>query len=87
MLLQEGFARGNEPSISVMEFASGKERRDSDLLPYLDTFAHFFAPLPNDYSQMNIHFRTVPLSDVECVTETVLKIDQPMKAINDKRGI
>lgn len=86
MLHQEGFARGRERSFSVIEFGSSRERQNNDLLPYLDAFKQYFASLPKHYSHIHIHLRTVPLRDIECVTETVFRADQLLRNVTDKIG-
>jgi antiviral helicase SKI2 len=85
MLIREGFNRGTEPTLPVLEISTNKKRNPSDLLPYLGDFAHWFAALPNEYSELSLRISIVPISDIECVTETVIKSDGPFKALNDKK--
>lgn len=49
-------------------------RQSSDLLPYLPDYRKFFAPLPNRTSNMKLKAAAIPLSDVQCVTQTVVKV-------------
>src|ERR1700761_1033672 len=85
MLIREGFSRGNEPTLPVLEISANKKRSPSDLLPYLGEFAHLFAPLPKKFSELSLRVSIVAISDVECVTETIIKLDGPFKTLNDKR--
>ena len=83
MLLREGVNGGAEPTLPILEISSNKKRTDSDALPYLGDFAKYFTPLPNRLADMNLRVSNIRLSDVVCVTRTVIRIDQPLKALND----
>lgn len=85
MLIRDGFNRGMEPTLPVLEISTNRKRHPSDLLPYLGDFAHLFTALPNKFEQMSLRISIVPISEVECVTETVIKSEGPFKALNDKR--
>jgi antiviral helicase SKI2 len=84
MLLRDGFSKGAEPTLPVLEISTNKKRGPSDLLPYLEAFAHLFTPLPQSVKELSIRVTIVPISDVECVTETLIKSDGTFKALNNK---
>ena len=44
-----------------------------------------FAPLPKKFSELSLRITVVPISEVECVTETVIKSDGPFQSLNDKK--
>lgn len=75
VLLSDGVSRGNTPSLQV--FAIGPAhiaRKPNDLLPCLPAFRPFFSPLPKHKSEMELRATTVALSDVECVTQSQVKV-------------
>lgn len=89
MLVDHGFnrqLRGKEFTLPVMELTSRTKRTSSDALPYLGAFGKFFAPLPRRFSDLSFKLSNIRLSDVECVTETVLKYDQPLSLLNNRAG-
>jgi antiviral helicase SKI2 len=57
----------------------------SDDLPYLGQLAQHFASLPNKFAELSLRTTFVPLSDIECVTETIIKADAPLKAFTSKK--
>ncbi|KAI9786749.1 MAG: hypothetical protein M1816_007820 [Peltula sp. TS41687] len=74
ILLREGVSNAPSPLLHVLEFLPEKSKREpSDLLPYLPAFRRFFGKLPQ--GGVNFVSSSIPLSDVECVTKTSLKID------------
>lgn len=85
MLLRDGFTKGVEPTLPVLEISTNKKRGPSDLLPYLEGFAHQFAPLPQTVKDLSLRVTVVPISDVECVTETIIKSDGTFKALSSKK--
>jgi antiviral helicase SKI2 len=85
MLIRDGFNRGNEPTLPVLEISTNKKRNPSDLLPYLGDFAHLFAGLPNTFAEMSLRVTIVPISEVECVTETQIKSEGAFKTLNNKK--
>jgi antiviral helicase SKI2 len=85
MLLRDGFSKGVEPTLSVLEISTNKKRGPSDLLPYLESFADMFAPLPQTTKDISLRSTVVPISDVECVTETVVKSDGTFKGLSNKK--
>lgn len=74
ILLREGTSGGFSPTLHILDVFSGRETRTtSDLLLNLPVFRRYFEPIPAE----NIKFKVsnIPLTDLECVTRTVLKID------------
>ena len=49
-------------------------RQSSDLLPYIQELRPFFVPIPSNVSEMDLKILKIPLSDVECITKTVVKV-------------
>ena len=86
MLLLEGISKSIEPTVQVLEISTNSTRRPGDLLPYLPGFAKFFDPLPHKESDMVLKPVFIPLSDVECVTRTLLKAPQPLEALIKRSG-
>jgi antiviral helicase SKI2 len=85
MLIRDGYSRGEEPSLSVLEISTNKKKSMSDDLPYLGAFGQLFANLPKKFSELSLKVSIVPLSDIECVTETIIKSEGPFKALNNKK--
>jgi antiviral helicase SKI2 len=85
MLIQEGFLRGEEPTIPVLEFSSSAKRGPGDVLPPLAEFAHYLTPLPKRFADISFRVCIVPASAIESVTQTLINIKEPLKALNDKR--
>ncbi|QDS75726.1 hypothetical protein FKW77_008181 [Venturia effusa] len=86
VLLRDGFTRGTEPTLPVLEISTNKKRGPSDLLPYLDDFARDFTPLPQTAKELSLRVTVVPISDVECLTETIIKSDGGIfKALSNKK--
>ncbi|KAL8694214.1 MAG: hypothetical protein Q9218_001101 [Villophora microphyllina] len=50
-------------------------REASSLLPYTPNFRHLFTPLPAKIAEMELQTLKIPISDIETITKTVLKID------------
>ena len=84
MLVDGSYSRGKEPMLPVMEISSRTKRNPSDTLPYLGEFAKFFTPLSRRYSNLSFKLSSIRLSDVECITDTVLKYDRPLSTLNSK---
>ncbi|KIW08108.1 uncharacterized protein PV09_01045 [Verruconis gallopava] len=84
MLVREGLSRGDNPTLPILEISSNKKKSMSDDLPYLGSFAHLFTPLPKTFKELTLKTSFIPLSDVECVTETVIKSEVTFKALNKK---
>ncbi len=66
--------------LKVLEIGSvDRKVRSSDVLPYLPDlkFRHMLAPLPSDAEHIKFRVVSVPVEDVECVTQTLLKTKGP----------
>jgi len=73
--MREGVGKGFSPNLQVLEFGhADASRHASDLLPYLPKFRRLFTPLPNKKGSLRLRVASVPLSDVECITQTTLKV-------------
>ena len=86
MLLLEGISKSVEPTVQVLEISTNSTRQPSDLLPYLPGFAEFFDPLPHKESDMVLKPVFIPLSDVECVTRTLVKAPKPFETPIKRSG-
>ncbi|KAF2644916.1 antiviral helicase [Massarina eburnea CBS 473.64] len=85
MLLREGVINGVEPSVQVLEIAANRQRKADDLLPYLPLFANFFRALPNKANELILKTALIPLSDIECLTRTLIDIPQSVEKLNRKK--
>lgn len=75
MILNEGIGKGPMPTVDVLSIgATVSTRQSSDLLPYMAEMKKFFAPLPKTVAEMTLRPMNVPLTDVETVTKTVVKV-------------
>ncbi|KAF1813072.1 antiviral helicase [Eremomyces bilateralis CBS 781.70] len=74
------------PTVPILEFTSKKSRSTSDVLPCLGEFAKFFDQLPTTQQEMKFRVTLVPVSDLECLTRTIIGGDQPvLKALHDRK--
>ncbi|TAQ86619.1 hypothetical protein B7494_g5050 [Chlorociboria aeruginascens] len=74
IILREGSSSGNSPTIHVLEIRTRRDQRDStDLLPYLPKFRKMFTRLPQFKGHVATKTLHVPVSDLECVTQTIVK--------------
>jgi antiviral helicase SKI2 len=85
MLLREGTSKGNEPTVTILEICRNPQRKADDLLPYLSPFAQFFRQLPKNESQMILKSALIPLSDVECLTGTVIDIPETVQNMKQRK--
>lgn len=78
VLLEDGIRGGANPFLKVLEIShiDGK-RATRDLLPYLPGLRQLFSPLPIEASQVKSGVTQVLLDEVECVTQTVIKVRGP----------
>ncbi|KAF2097937.1 antiviral helicase [Rhizodiscina lignyota] len=87
MLIQEGVAGtrpGADPSVPVIEISRNKKREPSDAMPYLASYARWFASLPKTLKDLKYSIAVVPVRDIECLTRTVIKVDSPLKTLHNK---
>ncbi len=74
ILLREGATGGSAPTIHVLEIKTRREQRDSsDLLPYLPQYRKLFTKLPQLKKHIFTKTLQIPVTDLECVTKTVVK--------------
>lgn len=88
IIVREGVSTaGPVPNIQVLEIGTLSAKRDpSDILPFLPTFRHLFRSLPTRSADMTLKVVRIPLTDLECVTNTMVKIGGPMWYLNIKKG-
>ncbi|KAJ5172571.1 hypothetical protein N7492_005164 [Penicillium capsulatum] len=86
ILVKEGATAGAEPVIQVLEIGTiSSKRHASDILPFLPRFRGFFRALPESSAQMHLKVCKVPLQDLLCVTNTVVKANGPIWYLNIKK--
>ncbi len=87
ILLDEPRSGGAQPSLKVLEISDVDTKRSTrDLLPYLPRVRMLFSPLPNKVSRARWNVTLVSLDDVECLTQTVVKVKGPWWYIQIPRG-
>lgn len=87
ILLKEGVTNATVPCLTVLEIGTlGNKRHPSDILPFIPVFRPHFRALPPNASAMHIKTVKVPLTDLECVTNTVVKSTGPIWYLNIKKG-
>ena len=75
ILLREGVSKGLAPAIEVLSLGrKNRSREANDLLPYIPKFKTFFSSLPKEVAEMEFRTLRVPLSDVDCITKTTVKV-------------
>ncbi|TVY56429.1 putative ATP-dependent RNA helicase, partial [Lachnellula suecica] len=75
ILLRDGMTEGIAvPTVHVLEIRTQRDQRDStDLLPYLPEFRKRFTKLPQAKKHVAWKTLQIPLSEIECLTKTVVK--------------
>ena len=88
ILVREGATGGGaSPSVHVLEIgALSSKRQASDILPFLPAYRHLYSPLPTNAADMNLKTSKIPVIDLECVTNTVVKLGGPIWYLNIKKG-
>ncbi|KAL4956161.1 armadillo-type protein [Aspergillus filifer] len=77
---------GANPIIHVLEIRKlSTKRHPSDILPFLPAFRGFLNSLPGRVNEMTLKVFKVPLTDIECVTNTMVKISGPTWYLNIKK--
>ncbi|EXJ82553.1 hypothetical protein A1O3_06366 [Capronia epimyces CBS 606.96] len=78
ILLEDGIRGGPYPHLTVLEISDPETKRSTrDLLPYLPRLRMMFTPLPDQASQVKCGPTQVSLDDVECVSQTIVKVRGP----------
>ncbi|KAL2012787.1 hypothetical protein VTN00DRAFT_312 [Thermoascus crustaceus] len=87
IIVREGVGGANAtPNIQVLEIGTLSTKREpSDILPFLPAYRHLFRPLPTRSADMTLKTCRIPLTDVECVTNTMVKIGGPIWYLNIKK--
>ena len=81
-------SRGRTPTVELLSLGSKNPTRyPNDLLPYLPKFRQFFSKLPTQVAEMELNVLKIPLSDVDAVTGTIVKVRGPLWPLNIKKGI
>jgi antiviral helicase SKI2 len=84
VLLEDGARSG---ALKVLEICDVDAKRSTrDLLPYLPTVRMLFSPLPDKASRVRWNVTHVMLDDVECLTQTIVKVYGPCWYIKIPRG-
>ncbi|KAI0196352.1 DSHCT domain-containing protein [Astrocystis sublimbata] len=77
VLLNEGVStkvHGDQPTVGVLEIKTGRETRDSsDILPFVKEFRPLLKALPQQKRNISVRTIMVPLSDIECLTTTLVE--------------
>ncbi|KAJ5787717.1 hypothetical protein N7457_002707 [Penicillium paradoxum] len=77
---------GAAPCLQVLEIGTlSSKRHPTDILPFLPNLRPYLQSLPNRVDEMSLRVVKVPLSDVECVTNTQVKSGKPLWYLNIKR--
>ncbi|RAL11672.1 SKI complex RNA helicase subunit SKI2 [Aspergillus homomorphus CBS 101889] len=86
VIVREGIGGGATPTIQVLEIGRiGGRRHPSDILPFLPRFRHLFQSLPTRAADMTLKTSKIPLSDLECITNTMIKLGGPIWYLNIKK--
>ncbi|KAI9704524.1 MAG: hypothetical protein M1820_005598 [Bogoriella megaspora] len=78
ILTREGVFSGPPPRVQVIEISRKNaisKRHDVDLLPYLDRCRRRFIPVVGEASDVKLKAELILVSDIECVTQTITKVD------------
>ncbi|KAG2412443.1 hypothetical protein HFD88_010000 [Aspergillus terreus] len=86
IIVREGVGGGPTPNIQVLEIGKlGSRRHPSDILPFLPEFRKLMQPLPTRAADMTLKVCKIPLSDLECITNTSVKLSGPTWYLNIKK--
>ncbi|KAF9886665.1 hypothetical protein FE257_011178 [Aspergillus nanangensis] len=86
VIVREGVGGGSTPNIQVLEIGKlGSRRHPSDILPFLPHFRRLLQTLPTRGADMNLKVQKIPLSDLECITNTLVKLGGPTWYLNIKK--
>ncbi len=79
---------GPNPVIQILEIGKlASKRHPSEILPFLPAFRGFMNPLPTRAADMTLKVFKIPIADIECVTNTLVKISGPTWYLNIKKGL
>lgn len=79
---------GPNPVIQILEIGKlASKRHPSEILPFLPAFRGFLNPLPTRAADMTLKVFKIPITDIECVTNTLVKISGPTWYLNIKKGL
>jgi antiviral helicase SKI2 len=88
VIIREGVGGGPTPTIQTLEIGKlGDRRHPSDILPFLPNFRNMFQTLPTRAADMTLKVNKIPLSDLECLTNTLVKLTGPAWYLNIKKGM
>ncbi|QSZ36997.1 hypothetical protein DSL72_009089 [Monilinia vaccinii-corymbosi] len=74
VLLRDGALDVNGPSIHVLEIRTRRDQWDTtDLLPFMPKFRGKFTKLPQLKKHVTTKTFHIPVNDLECVTDTIVK--------------
>lgn len=75
-VFRESVSRGLNPSLEVLSMGpKNPTRQTSDLLPYLPQFRPYFLDTVKTLAEMELRVCKIPLSDINCITKTILRVD------------
>lgn len=75
VLLPNSITRGPAPTVRLLSLGSKNQtRQPDDALPYIKEYKRYFSPLAKDLEEMELRILLIPLSDVVCITKTVVKV-------------
>lgn len=73
--------KGFNPMLEVLEIGRAHDTRQADdLLPHLPAFRALFDRLSRETSSMRLSAVTVAFGDLECITQTTIKVRPPVCA-------
>ncbi|KAL4871949.1 hypothetical protein BDV12DRAFT_183499 [Aspergillus spectabilis] len=77
---------GPNPVIQILEIGKlSHKRHPSEILPFLPAFREFLTPLPSRAVDMTLKIFKIPITDIECVTNTNVKLSGPAWYLNIKK--
>lgn len=75
VLLPNGITRGPAPTVRLLSLGCRNQtRQPNDALPYIREYKRYFSPLTTHIEEMELRILPIPLSDVVCITKTVVKV-------------
>jgi antiviral helicase SKI2 len=75
VLLEDGVRGGLQRFLKALEIVDVDSKRSTrDMLPYIQGVRKMFSPLPSRVSHVRWTITQVPLDDLECITQTVVKV-------------